>query len=51
MICHMGGSLQRPAIFQIGRDAGGPERVIADQRVDARGSCPPADHGKGATTR
>jgi hypothetical protein len=42
VVCHHGGGLQRAAVFQIGGDAGRPEGVIADLRLDAGGGGAPA---------
>jgi hypothetical protein len=44
MICHCSSLLQRSTVLQIRRDASGPERVIANARLDASGCCPSPDH-------
>src|SRR5258708_3405457 len=38
---------EQPSIFQIGGDAGCPERMISDLCCDAGGRCASADHGMG----
>jgi len=44
MVRHLRGAFKRAAVLQISRNAGRPERVIADLRGDACGSGAPLDH-------
>src|SRR5829696_4569951 len=46
-----GGLLQCAAVLQVGRDAGGPEGVIADPGPEARRPRPALDHGVGVRLR
>lgn len=47
MVGDRGGAFQSPAVLEVGRDAGGPERVIADLGGDACRLRPPLNHGVG----
>ena len=44
MVRHLCGLLQRAAVFEIGRDSGRPEAVIADLLSDARGGAAARNH-------
>jgi hypothetical protein len=46
VVRHSGGIFERAAIFQIRRDAGCPEGVIANERLDAGVARSPADHNR-----
>jgi hypothetical protein len=51
MVRHGGGVFERPAVLQIGRDSGRPERVIADFGGDVGRRGAAADHGIGIGLR
>jgi hypothetical protein len=44
MVRHGRGLLERAAVFQIGRDSGCPEAVVAELGFDAGCGRTPADH-------
>ena len=44
MVRHFGGFFKCPAVFQVCRNTGRPERVIADFRLDPRRYRAAADH-------
>src|ERR1700724_1437908 len=44
VVRHGSGLFERPAVLQIGGDAGRAEAVIADFRGDTSGGCAPPDH-------
>ena len=47
MVRHLRGAFERPAVFEVSRDAGRPERVVADARKDISGFGAPLDHRVG----